>query len=74
MLRSDLSSYIGTAADDEPGERTIADRFVQVMVCLNLEYNLSPDVLDAAEDILQALKATERPWPTEQAEQLAWRC
>jgi hypothetical protein len=73
MLRSDLSSYIETT-DDEPSERTIADRFVQVMVCLNLEYDLTLDVLDAAEEILQALRAMERRWETGQAEQTVWRC
>jgi hypothetical protein len=45
--------------DEIVGETTtpsIADRFADVMGWLRLEYDLTPDVLAAAEDVLDVLK------------------
>jgi hypothetical protein len=72
MLRFKLRPDTGNGAV-EPERPTIADRFAQVMARLQLEYDLSPDVWAAAEDVLQALKARERKWPPRQTEKSAWR-
>ena len=43
----------------EPKKRTVAERFALVLVHLKLEYDLSPDVCAAAEEVLQVLRARE---------------
>jgi hypothetical protein len=56
MLRSKMRADI--ANDDvDPGKLSIADQFAEIMVHICLEYDLEPDVLGAAQDVLQALKA-----------------
>jgi hypothetical protein len=40
----------------ETATPSIADRFADVMGWLRLEYDLTPDVLAAAEDVLDVLK------------------
>ncbi len=46
----------------EPEKSTMADGFVQVLERLELEYDLTPDIWAAAEDVLQALKTRETNW------------
>ena len=43
--------------DVDPGVPSIADQFAEIMVHIGLDYDLEPDVWDAAQDVLQALKA-----------------
>jgi hypothetical protein len=56
MLRFRLLPYIGKVAVDLENP-SIADRFAEVMVRAHCEYELPPDVLAAAEDVLRALTA-----------------
>ena len=46
----------------EPEKSTMADGFAQVLERLELEYDLPPDIWAVAEDVLQALKASETNW------------
>lgn len=39
---------------------TVSDRFACVLALLNLEYDLPPDVLAEAENVLQGLRSMER--------------
>lgn len=41
----------------EPEGPSIADRFVEVMFRISLEYDLPPDVWASAEDVLRAMRA-----------------
>ena len=59
MLRFNLRSLLGKVVS-EPEHPSIADKFAQVMVHLGLEYELSPDIWDAAEDVHQALLVSGR--------------
>jgi hypothetical protein len=72
MLRFKLRPYPANGAIELEG-LTVADRFARVLAHLNLEYDLTPDVWAAAEDVLQALKAGERKWAPKQVEKSAWR-
>jgi hypothetical protein len=72
MLRFRLRPYTANGAVVIEGQ-TISDRFARVLAHLNLEYDLTPDVWAAAEDILQAMKAGERRWAPKQPERSAWR-
>jgi hypothetical protein len=54
-----LHPYIDKGAID-PEEASIADRFAEIMGDISLDYDLGPDVLGAAQDVLQALKAREK--------------
>ena len=56
MSRSKLPPYVGNVAV-EVGTSSIADRFLQVVAHISLEYNLPPDIWAAAEDVLGALRA-----------------
>lgn len=56
MLRFKMRPYIANG-DVEPATPSIADQFAEIMVHICLEYDLEPDVLGAAQDVLQALKA-----------------
>jgi hypothetical protein len=56
MLRSKTSPYIANG-DVSPGPPSVADQFAEIMVHICLDYDLEPDVLGAAQDVLQALKA-----------------
>jgi hypothetical protein len=67
MPRSKLRPYVGNVAV-EVGTSSIADRFVQVMAHISLEYDLPPDVWAAAEDVLRALKARGKKWPRQTGE------
>lgn len=56
MLGSKTRPYI--ANDDvDPRPHSVADQFAEIMVHICLDYDLEPDVLGAAQDVLQALKA-----------------
>jgi hypothetical protein len=46
----------------EPERSGIADRFAEIMGDISLDYDLDPDVLSVAQDVLQALKAREKHW------------
>jgi hypothetical protein len=61
MSHSEPRPCVGNVTD-ELKNYNIADRFAAVMVHLNLEYELEPDVLSAAEDVLRILtpKAEKR--------------
>jgi hypothetical protein len=67
MLGSKLRPYVVKVAV-EPVRQSIADRFVEVIVRLHLEYDLSSDILAVAQDVLQALKVREKHWPLQQLE------
>ena len=56
MLRFKTSPYIANG-DVDPGPPSVADQFAEIMVHICLDYDLEPDVLGAAQDVLQALKA-----------------
>ena len=62
MLRFKTSPYIA-GGDVDPGGRSIADQFAKIMIHICLEYDLEPDVLGAAQDVLQVLKAREKHGP-----------
>jgi hypothetical protein len=49
--------------DGDPGTLSIADQFAAIMAHVCLEYDLEPDVLALAQDVLQALKARDKHWP-----------
>jgi hypothetical protein len=62
MLRSKTSPYFKTSphianGDVDPGPPSVADQFAEIMFHICLDYDLEPDVLGAAQDVLQALKA-----------------
>jgi hypothetical protein len=59
MLRFKTRPYIEND-DVDPATAGIADQFAEIMIHICLEYDLEPDVLDAAHDVLQALKAKGR--------------
>jgi hypothetical protein len=59
MLRFKTGPYIANGYVD-PGPPSVADQFAEIMVHICLEYDLEPDVLGAAQDVLQALKAKGR--------------
>ena len=63
MLRSKLRPYIAHS-DAEPKKPATADQFALVLARLKLEYDLSHDVLSAAEDVLQVLKMREKEMRT----------
>jgi hypothetical protein len=56
MLGFKLRPFVAKVAIESEGP-SIADRFMEVMVRISLEYDLSPDVWAAAEDVLRALRA-----------------
>lgn len=58
MLRFKLRLYTEKTTV-KPEKPTVAERFAQVLARLKLEYDLTPDVWAAAEDVLQALRARE---------------
>jgi hypothetical protein len=58
MLRFKLRAYFANRVA-KPERLTLAERFAQVLALLKLEYDLTPDVWAAAEEVLQALKARE---------------
>lgn len=72
MLRFKISPYIGNG-DVNSGPPTVADQFAEIMVHICLDYDLEPDVLGAARDVLQALKAKgkKRVEPDREASLLA---
>jgi hypothetical protein len=41
---------------------SVADRFAEIMNDISLDYDLDPDVLSVAQDVLQELKAREKHW------------
>jgi hypothetical protein len=56
-----LRSYVDEVVV-EPERSSIADRFAEIMGDISLDYDLDPDVLSVAQDVLQALKAREKHW------------
>lgn len=56
MLRFKTIPHIANGYVDR-GPPSVADQFAEIMVHICLEYDLEPDVLSAAQDVLQALKA-----------------
>jgi hypothetical protein len=61
MRRFNVHPYIEQAEAD-PATTSLADQFAEIIGHIRLEYDLEPDVLVAAQDVLQALKAKEGPW------------
>lgn len=62
MLRFKMRPYISNAVVD-PETPSIADQFAEIMVRICLDYDLEPDVLGVAQEVLQALKVREKHWP-----------
>ena len=64
MSRIKLRPSVGDAVN-EPEKLSSADRYAKIMGDISFDYDLEPDVLDVAQDVLQALKAIEKQWPRE---------
>lgn len=56
MSRIKVRPYVGEVVI-EPEQSSISDRFAEIMLDISLDYDLEPDVLSVAQDVLQALKA-----------------